>query len=384
MNIISQRSLATPGSGIREMLMLAAKIENPISFALGEPDFMTPKYILDACVESFNRGETHYTPSNGILPLREKISQSYQERKLNYSADEIVVTSGAINALLLAVNVMLDVGDEIILPDPGWSNYMGVVKQISAVPVPVKLKEENGFMYDIRDLEKALTPKTKAILINYPSNPTGSVATPEHIHALAAFVLEHDLCVITDEIYRDIIYTDQPFLSIASLEGMRERTILIDGFSKTYAMTGLRLGYAAAPKEVASEMSKLMANVVSSVPAGIQWAGVAALTEDRTQVMEMKEEYRCRREIALDGLNKIDNISCLRPEGAFYIFANISKSGLTSREFSIRLLEEQQVVVVPGTAFGDSGEGFIRISYATSREQISEGIARIEKFMATL
>ena len=312
------------------------------------------------------------------------MARSYQERGLDYKPEEILIGSGAISVLCLACTAILDIGDEVLLPDPGWANYSGLIMQVGAVPVPVRVKEANGFMYDVEDLRAAITPKTKMILINSPSNPTGGVASAENLRQIADLVKEKDLYVLTDEIYHELLWSDEPYTSIASFPGMKERTLVVDGFSKKYAMTGFRLGYGAGPEEVIATMTKLLENVLSSVNEGIQWGGVAALTGDQFPVEEMKEQYRRRRQIIVEGLNAIDRISCLAPMGAFYAFPNISKTGLSSREFAIRLLQEKHTVVVPGTGFGEGGEGFVRISYATSEENIREGLKRIAEFVASL
>ena len=384
MSFVSEKSKKTPRSVIREMFAMQTGLTDVVSFALGEPDFTSPKHIIDATVASFQRGETHYTPTAGIPALREAVARSYQERGLDYKPEEILIGSGAISVLCLACTAILDIGDEVLLPDPGWANYSGLIMQVGAVPVPVRVKEENGFMYDVEDLRAAITPKTKMILINSPSNPTGGVASAENLRQIADLAKEKDLYVLTDEIYHELLWSDEPYTSIASFPGMKERTLVVDGFSKKYAMTGFRLGYGAGPEEVIATMTKLLENVLSSVNEGIQWGGVAALTGDQSPVEEMKEQYRRRRQIIVEGLNAIDRISCLAPMGAFYAFPNISQTGLSSRDFAIRLLKEKHTVVVPGTGFGEGGEGFVRISYATSEENIREGLKRIAEFVASL
>lgn len=384
MSFVSEKSKKTPRSVIREMFAMQTGLTDVVSFALGEPDFTSPKHIIDATVASFQRGETHYTPNAGIPALREAVARSYQERGLDYKPEEILIGSGAISVLCLACTAILDIGDEVLLPDPGWANYNGLITQVGAVPVPVRVKEANGFMYDVEDLRAAITPKTKMILINSPSNPTGGVASAENLRQIADLVKEKDLYVLTDEIYHELLWSDEPYTSIASFPGMKERTLIVDGFSKKYAMTGFRLGYGAGPEEVIATMTKLLENVLSSVNEGIQWGGVAALTGDQSPVEEMKEQYRRRRQIIVEGLNAIDRISCLAPMGAFYAFPNISQTGLSSRDFAIRLLKEKHTVVVPGTGFGEGGEGFVRISYATSEENIREGLKRIAEFVANL
>lgn len=384
MSFISNKSQKTPHSVIREMFALQTGLDNVISFALGEPDFTAPQHVIDATVASLQRGETHYTPNAGIPALRQAVSDLYKRRGLDYKPSEVLIGAGAISMLNIACTAMLDIGDEVLVPDPGWANYVGLMMQVGAVPVPIRLKEENGFMYDVADLQAALTPKTKMILLNSPSNPTGGVASADNLRQIADFAKANDLYILTDEIYRELLWDDEPYTSIASFPGMKERTVVVDGFSKTYAMTGMRLAWAVAPEEVIVVMTKLLENVLSSVNEGMQWGGVAALNGSQECVEEMKRQYRRRREIIVEGLNDMKGVSCLMPKGAFYAFPNISKLGIPSREFAMRLLKEKHVVVVPGTGFGDGGEGFVRLAYATSEDNIREGLRRMKEFVESL
>ena len=384
MSFISEKSKKIPGSMIREMFAMQDGMTDVISFALGEPDFTAPQHVIDATVASLQRGETHYTPNAGIPALRQAVSDLYKRRGLDYTSKEVLIGAGAISLLNLACTAMLDIGDEVLVPDPGWANYVGLMMQVGAVPVPVRMKEENGFMYDVADLKAALTPKTKMILLNSPSNPTGGVASEKNLRQVAEFAKENDLYILADEIYRELLWDDEPYASIAGFPGMKERTVVVDGFSKTYAMTGMRLAWAVAPEEVIVVMTKLLENVLSSVNEGVQWGGVAALNGSQECVEEMKRQYRRRREIIVNGLNDMKGVSCLMPKGAFYAFPNISKLGLSSREFAMRLLKEKHVVVVPGTGFGEGGEGFVRLAYATSEENIREGLRRMKEFVESL
>lgn len=384
MSFISEKSKKIPGSMIREMFAMQDGMTDVISFALGEPDFTAPQHVIDATVASLQRGETHYTPNAGIPALRQAVSDLYKRRGLDYTSKEVLIGAGAISLLNLACTAMLDIGDEVLVPDPGWANYVGLMMQVGAVPVPVRMKEENGFMYDVADLKAALTPKTKMILLNSPSNPTGGVASEENLRQVAEFAKENDLYILADEIYRELLWDDEPYASIAGFPGMKERTVVVDGFSKTYAMTGMRLAWAVAPEEVIVVMTKLLENVLSSVNEGVQWGGVAALNGSQECVEEMKRQYLRRREIIVNGLNDMKGVSCLMPKGAFYAFPNISKLGLSSREFAMRLLKEKHVVVVPGTGFGEGGEGFVRLAYATSEENIREGLRRMKEFVESL
>ena len=384
MSFVSEKSKGMPRSVIREMFSMQTGLEDVVSFALGEPDFTTPKHIIDATIASFQRGETHYTPNTGIPALRKAVSETYAKRGLSYRPEEILIGAGGVSVLNLACGAILDVGDEVLIPDPGWPNYRGMILQWGEVPVPVAVREEDGFMYTAEALRRAITKKTKAIIINSPSNPTGGVASAETLGQIADLVKEQDLYVISDEIYHELVWSGEPYTSIAQFPGMKERTVVMDGFSKQYAMTGFRLGWGAAPQEVIVTMTKLLENMLSSVNEGVQWGGVAALTGDQSCVEEMKRVYLRRRELMVNGLNSIDKISCLMPRGAFYAFANISRTGLSSREFAVRLLQEKHTVVVPGTGFGQAGEGFIRLSYATSEEKILEGLKRMGEFVKSL
>ncbi|MDD4445892.1 MAG: pyridoxal phosphate-dependent aminotransferase [Eubacteriales bacterium] len=382
MELVSGKGRSVPKSAIREMFALQAQYDRVVSFALGEPHFPLPEHIRQAIEDSLRRGETHYTPNSGIMPLRQAISEAYErERGLSYLPEETLVAPGAIAALHLTVSAITDFGDEVILPDPGWANYRGLMIQEGLIPVPVRLREENRFMFDPAELEAAITKKTRAILINSPSNPTGGVADRKNLEQIAALAIRHDLIVITDEIYRELIWTDEPYASIAEFPGMRERTVIIDGFSKTYAMTGLRLGYAVAPLELIRTMNTMLENVYSCVGESVQWGGVAALTGTREPVEAMKAEYRKKRKLVAEGLNGLPGISCLPPAGAFYVFANITGTGMSCRDFAMDLLREQQVVVVPGTGFGAGGEGFVRLSYATGEDTIREGVDKIGAFV---
>lgn len=381
MGIVSEKTKNIPKSMIREMFAMQAGLDDVVSFTLGEPDFDTPQHIIDAVIASLKRGETHYVANMGIPALRKEIAKSYQSRGYDYSEDEIIVSAGATNILLLAATAMLDIGDEVLIQDPAYANDRGIISQVGAVPVPVPVYEENGFMYDREGLEKALTAKTKAIILNSPSNPTRAVASKENLEMIAAFAKAHDLYIISDEIYRELLYADEPYESIAGLEGMKERTLVVDGFSKSYAMTGFRLGYAAGPRELIEAMTKLIENTVSCVNESIQWGGVAALQGSQECVKEMREQYIRRKNLIVEGLNAIPGITCAEPKGAFYAFANIKELGLSSRDFAMQLLQKKRVAVVPGKGFGDHGEGYIRLSYATKEELIQEGLRRIAEFV---
>ncbi|MBZ9626011.1 pyridoxal phosphate-dependent aminotransferase [Clostridium sp. FP2] len=366
------------------MANMADGLEDVISFAIGEPDFITPENIIEAGVTALRNGATHYTPNVGYTPLREAIRDDYNRRGFDYKLENIMVTVGAMESLYLSMLAILDLRDEIIISDPHFTNYYGMAVQCGAVPVLVTVLEENGFMYDIDKLRKAVTNKTKVIIVNSPSNPTGGVASAENLKAIAELAIEKDLYVISDEMYKYLNYTGEEYVSIASFPGMIERTIVIDGLSKSHAMTGWRVGYTAGPENVVAAMTKMQENVVSSVTTVSQFAAVEAITGSQEVRDSMIKEYKKRRDLVVRLINGIDNISCEEPKGAFYAFINIKKTGLSSEEFAVKLLKEQHVIVVPGNGFGPGGEGFVRLSYATSKENIIKGLSKMGKFVAGL
>lgn len=386
MKPLANRIASVPGSAIRRMVGKSYGLDNVISFAFGEPDFVTPQHIIDAGVEALKSGKTFYTPNAGIPALRDAIAASYAPRGMEYKRENVIVTVGGCEALLLSALTLLDPGDEVIISNPYWANYNGYVSEMYAKPVLVDVYEKNGFMFDPVDIEKAITPKTKAILMNFPSNPTGGLATKANLEGIAKVAIDHDLYVITDEMYRRLIYSDDEYTSMAQIPGMKERTIIVDGCSKAYAMTGWRIGFAVAPEEIIAGMTKMQENAVSCVFEPVQIAAIAAITGDQSCVDDMLKHYTTRRKLMLDGLNNMmhGKITCSEPNGAFYMFANISGTGLSSEEFANRLLDEKHVVTVPGTGFGSNGEGFIRLSYATSEENIKEGLKRIQEFVESL
>ena len=372
-------------SSIRKMFNLAADMKDVISFTVGEPDFDTPKHIVDAAIEALRRGETRYTPNAGILPLRKAISASFEKSHgIKYDPNsQLIVTSGGMEALLLTMLTILDPGDEIILPNPYWTNYPSQAQICSAVPRLVPVYEADGFMYRPEALEAAITPKTKAILINSPANPTGGVGSREALEAIAKIAVKHDLYVLSDEVYCNLLY-DSTFTSIATLPGMEERTIIINSFSKTYAMTGWRVGFAAANADIIGNMVKLQEDVCACVNSAAQFGALAALEGTQEPLYKMQAEYAARRNLIVSHVNSIEGLSIVAPQGAFYAFINIEKTGLDSEAFAYGLLKSEGVIVVPGNAFGDMGDSFVRISYATSRENIEEGMKRIARYVAGL
>ncbi|MBV6684452.1 aminotransferase [Rossellomorea sp. RS05] len=368
-------------SGIRKFFDLAAGMEGVISLGVGEPDFVTSWTVREAAILSLEQGYTSYTANAGLMDLRRRIARYMQEQyRLSYDPEgEVIVTVGASQALDISIRALVDHGDEVIIVEPGFVSYVPLVELAGGVPVTIGTNPENGFNLTAKELEAAISPKTKAVLICSPNNPTGSVLEEENLKELAEVIKRHDLAVISDEIYSELAY-DADHVSIASLEGMWERTIVINGFSKGFAMTGWRLGYICAPADVSQALLKIhqYAMMCASTPA--QFAAIEALDKGMEDVIEMKRSYRHRRHYFVDSLNEI-GLSCHTPGGAFYAFPSIEKTGLSSEEFAEKLLLEEKVAVVPGNVFGKGGEGFIRCSYASSMEQLQEAVKRLRRFV---
>lgn len=377
---MSKTALHTPASGIRAMTVLASKYDNVISFGLGEPDFPTPQNIVEAGCDALHDGWTKYVANQGIPPLVSAIAQKMRDyNRMTYiTEDNVHVTFGAGQALLLTMFTILDPGDEVIVPTPCFPNYFGYIFMAGGVAVSVPTREENGFRITAEDIRAKITPKTKAILLNSPCNPTGAVLTEQDIREIAAVALEHDLIVISDDPYEAIIYDGQKSFSIGSLPEMKDNVITVNSFSKSYAMTGWRLGYLIAPKAVREKMTLLQETMGSCVTSVCQKAGVEALVGPQDSVDAMCKEYEKRRNILVEGLNQVKGFSCIMPGGAFYAFPNIKKLGLPSQELAVKILDEVQVLTSPGSAFGEGGEGYLRFSYASSEEAIREGIRRLK------
>ncbi len=349
-----------------------------IHLEIGEPDFDTPQYIIDAAVDALNHHATHYTPSAGIPELRAALAEYVgRTRHIDVSPDNIVVVPGGKPILFFAIMALIEEGDEVIYPNPGFPAYESSIHFAGARAVPIPLRMDRDFAFDIHDLEQAITPKTRLLILNSPANPTGGVIHLSDLQAIAQLAIRHDLIVLTDEIYSRLVYDDE-FHSIASLPGMAERTIIADGFSKTYAMTGWRLGYGVMPRDLAQAVSLLVTNSVSCTATFTQIAAVQALTAPQDAVDQMCEAFRQRREVIVDGLNQIPGFKCLRPKGAFYAFPNVTGTGRSSRDLADELLVEANVATLAGTAFGTYGEGFLRLSYATSIENIHLALDRID------
>jgi aminotransferase len=380
-NFVSKKVAQTPPSGIRKFFDIAATMESVISLGIGEPDFVTPAPILQAGVDSLNKGETQYTSNSGTVELRAALSRHLNKHyQVHYEADsEILVTVGVSEALYLAMTAVLDPGDEVIIPEPCFVAYAPEVSFAGGVPVTVPTYVTDDFQVTAETIEKAITPKTKAILLGYPNNPTGAVMTREIMIEVTTLAEEHDLLIISDEIYDRLVYGIE-HVCVPSLPGMRDRTILLGGFSKDYAMTGWRIGYACANPDLLAAMRKVHQYTIMSAPTTAQAAALAAIEVGERYVEEMRLEYDRRRRLIVDGFNTL-GLHCFEPRGAFYAFPSIAASGMSSDDFAWRLLEEQEVALVPGNAFGASGAGFVRASYATAYEDIEEALNRIESFM---
>jgi len=367
-------------SGIRKLFDLAQGKKELVSFGIGEPDFITPTHIREAAKKAIDEGYTRYTPNLGFPEFRKALAiKLNQKNKISVTPEEVVVTSGGTEALFFSFYTLLNPGDEVIIPDPGFVTYESQIYFAGGTPVNFTLRGENNFHPDLEELKNCVTSKTKAILLNSPSNPTGAAFSEDELSAIAQLAQEKNLIVISDELYEDIVYNGREHFSIASLPGMKERTISIFGFSKSYAMTGWRLAYLAAEANLVKEMAKLLQNTAVCANSVAQRAGLAAIQSSQDCVKEMFTAYNERRNVLIKGLNEIKGLSCHAPEGTFYAFVNIKETGMSAEELSMYLLEECKVVTVPGTAFGKQGEGYIRLSFATSLEDIKEGINRIKK-----
>ena len=374
---------AVPPSGIRKFFDIAAEMEDVISLGVGEPDFVTPWTIRESCIYGLEQGRTSYTGNRGLPELLEEIARHKKEQHgLDYDPKtDVLVTVGVSEALDLALRALLSPGDEVLIPEPCYVSYKACTTLAGGVAVPVPARIENEFRITAEDLEAHVTPRTRVLLIGYPNNPTGAVMRREHLAELADFVEAHDLLVISDEIYGDLTYGGEPHVSFASLPGMQERTLLLDGFSKAYAMTGWRIGYALGAPEIIAAMTKIHQYTMLCAPITAQLAAVEALKRGKKYRDKMVAEYDMRRGFIYQGLTKL-GLSCFEPKGAFYIFPDVSSTGLSSEDFAEKLLMSEHVALVPGTAFGDCGKGYVRCSYATSLDKIDEALARIGNFLA--
>jgi len=380
-DFIAERVRQIPPSGIRRFFDIAATMSDVISLGIGEPDFVTPRHILEAGIRSLQRGETKYTSNSGTLELRQAISADLQRRYgVVYDAEsEILVTVGVSEGLYLAINAFINPGDEVIVPQPCFVAYPAEVMLAGGVPVPIATRVEDNFQVTAQQIEAAITPRTTALLIGYPNNPTGAVMGRALLQEVCETAARHDLLIISDELYDRLVY-DTEHVCVPSLPGMRERTVLLGGFSKNYAMTGWRIGYAAAPAPLLAAMRKIHQYTIMSAPTTAQAAALAALTADDDCVEAMRAEYDRRRRLIVSGLNQI-GMPCFEPRGAFYAFPSVAQSGMSDEEFAERLLQEEHVAVVPGSAFGVGGAGYVRCSYATAYEKIEIALERMARFV---
>ncbi len=372
-------------SGIRKYFDIANEMEDVISLSVGEPDFHTPWHIREAGIESLEKGRTRYTPNRGFAVLREEIAKFISRHyHVDYAPEtDILVTVGGSEAIDLCMRCVLCPGDEALIPQPSFVCYEPIARMAGGVPVIIETKPENGFRLTAEEIEEKVTDKTKLLVLPYPNNPTGAVMRREDLEAVARVVEKHNLLVLSDEIYASLTYGEEGHVSIASLPGMRERTVLVNGFSKSHSMTGWRLGYAAGPKELMALMTKLHQFAIMSAPTTSQYAAIEAMKNGDEDMAYMREQYDMRRRLILDGLNSL-GLKCFEPEGAFYVFPSIKCTGLTSGEFCERLIYSKHVAVVPGDAFGACGEGFLRISYCYSVKHITEALERMRAFLREL
>ena len=381
---LSKKIVEIKPSGIRKFFDMVSEMPDAISLGVGEPDFDTPWRIREEGIYSLERGRTFYTSNAGLKELKEEISK-YLERKIQVSynpASEIIVTVGGSEGIDIALRAMLDPGDEVLIPQPCYVSYLPCTTLANGVPVVVPLKQENQFKLTAEELKAAITPKTKILVLPYPNNPTGAIMTKEDLEPIAEVVKEHDLYVLSDEIYSELTYK-YDHVSIASLPGMRERTLVINGFSKGFAMTGWRLGYICAQERIAEQMLKIHQFAIMCAPTNSQYAAIEGLRNCEGEVQEMRTAYNQRRRFLLHEFKKM-KLDCFEPFGAFYVFPCIKEFGMTSEEFATRLLDEEKVAAVPGTAFGACGEGFLRVSYAYSLDDLREAINRLGRFVERL
>lgn len=382
-NIISQKVKMIKPSGIRKYFDIAAEYDDVLSLSIGEPDFETPWHIREVGIESLERGRTKYTANAGMRELRQAASAYFKRRfNLFYTENEILITVGGSEAIDLAIRALTDPGDEVLVPEPSFVCYSPITSLAGGIPVPIVTRQEDDFKLTAAALKKAITPKTKLLILPFPNNPTGAVMTRKDLNAIAKVLRDTNIMVLSDEIYAELTYSSK-HVSIANIDGMQERTIVVNGFSKAYSMTGWRLGMAAGPLPIIQKMTLVHQYGIMSAPTTSQYAAIEALNNGDADIEVMKREYDKRRRHILDGLRSM-GLRCFEPFGAFYIFPDISDFGLSSDEFCERLLREQRLAVVPGSAFGNSGNGFLRISYAYSVENIDLALLRLEKFINTL
>lgn len=383
--ILNPQVQALKPSGIRRFFDIASEMDDVISLSIGEPDFTTPWHIREEGIRSLEKGKTWYSPNRGFEQLRVEISR-YMNRRYGLEYDQksqVLVTVGGSEAIDMAIRALVCPGDEVIIVEPSFVCYDPLTRMAGGVPVPIATTEETKFRLTAQQLEAAITPKSKLLVLPFPSNPTGAVMRRKDLEEIAAVVRRHNLFVLSDEIYAELTYGNEPHVSIAQLDGMQERTVVINGFSKTYAMTGWRLGYAVGPAEVIAQMTKLHQFGIMSAPTMAQYAAIEALKNGDSDIEYMREQYDMRRRLIVDRLNAM-GLTCFEPEGAFYVFPSIKSTGLTSEEFCERLIYSHRAAVIPGSAFGECGNGYVRISYAYSIRNIQQALDRIEAFLQEL
>lgn len=383
-NPLADKVVEIKPSGIRKFFDIVSEMKDAISLGVGEPDFDTPWHIRDEGIYSLERGKTHYTSNAGLMELREEICRYlYRRQGLSYDpVKEVLITVGGSEAIDIGLRAMCNPGDEVLIPQPSYVSYEPCAVLAGAKPVIINLKAENEFRLTAQELEDAITEKTKLLILPFPNNPTGAIMEKKDLEAIAEVILKHDIFVMSDEIYSELTYKDK-HVSIAELPGMQERTILINGFSKAYAMTGWRLGYACGSREIIQQMTKIHQFAIMCAPTTSQCAAVEALKNGDGDVEQMRTAYNQRRRYLMNAFREM-GLECFEPYGAFYVFPCIKEFGLTSDEFAERLLKEEKLAVVPGTAFGDCGEGFLRISYAYSLERLKEALSRMDRFIQRL
>jgi len=382
---LNKKLTSVKPSGIRKFFAIAEEMDDVISLGVGEPDFKTPWHIRQKGIENLESGKTRYTSNSGLIELREEITKYYKRRfNIDYDAkSEVLVTVGGSEGIDMAIRSVVENGDEVLIVEPSFVCYKPIVEVSGGVAVSLVTKQENEFKLTADELKSAITDKTKMLILPYPNNPTGGIMNRKELEAIASVIIENDILVLSDEIYGELTYTEEGHTSIASLDGMKERTIVINGFSKTYSMTGWRLGYALAPAPLITQMTKLHQFAIMSAPTTSQQAAIDALKNGDRDIVKMRNEYDMRRRFIVDGFNKL-GLECFEPKGAFYCFPCIKSTGLSSEEFCERLIRSKKVAVVPGNAFGDCGEGFIRVSYCYSIKNIKAALVAIGEFLDEL
>ncbi len=381
-SLMNREIVSLKPSGIRRFFDIANEMDNVISLSIGEPDFSTPWHVREEGIRSLEKGKTWYSPNRGFLELREEISRWFARRyHVEYDPKtQIVVTVGGSEAIDLCIRTLVNPGEEVLIPEPSFVCYVPMAEMAGGVPVILETKAEDDFRLTAQALREKITPKTKLLVLPFPNNPTGAVMRRSHLEEIAEVVREHNLLVLSDEIYSELTYGDTPHVSFAEIEGMKERTVVVNGFSKAFAMTGWRLGYAMGPEPVIAQMTKLHQYAIMSAPTMAQYAAIEAMKNGDGDIAEMRAQYDMRRRLIVDGLNSM-GLSCFEPEGAFYVFPCIRSTGLSSEEFCKRLIYAERVAVVPGNAFGDCGEGFVRVAYSNSIQNIAEALKRIKHFV---